>query len=63
VAFALPALRAVAKGGKEELSSFLDSYIFEMKVIMAALGLNDLKTLKAKGHYFFWVENREYRKL
>lgn len=63
VAFALPALRAVAKGGKEELISYLNSYIFEMKTVMSILGFNNLETLRKKGHNAFWIDGKEYRKL
>jgi len=63
IAFAYPALRAVAKGGKEELSSFLDSYIFEMKAIMSILGFDTLEKIRKKGHNFVWIEPKLFRRL
>ncbi|MCG3225346.1 MAG: type 2 isopentenyl-diphosphate Delta-isomerase [Candidatus Heimdallarchaeota archaeon] len=50
VAFALPVLKAIAKGGKDELRSFLSSYIFEMKATLAFIGRKNLKNLREKGH-------------
>ncbi|MHA1397638.1 MAG: type 2 isopentenyl-diphosphate Delta-isomerase [Candidatus Heimdallarchaeaceae archaeon] len=50
VAFALPALRALAKGGTEELEKYILSYTFEMQTIMALLGSSTLKELRKKIH-------------
>ncbi|MCG3221304.1 MAG: type 2 isopentenyl-diphosphate Delta-isomerase [Candidatus Heimdallarchaeota archaeon] len=63
VAFALPALRAIAKGGKEELISLLNSYIFEMKAIMSILGYDNLETLREKRNNGFWVDNKAFKRL
>jgi isopentenyl-diphosphate delta-isomerase len=63
VAFAYPALRAVAKGGKEELKSFLDSYIFEMKTVLSILNLDNLGEIRSKGHRSVWIDPKAYRKL
>jgi isopentenyl diphosphate isomerase/L-lactate dehydrogenase-like FMN-dependent dehydrogenase len=63
VAFAYPALRAVAKGGKEELNSFLDSYIFEMKAVMSILGFDNLEKVRTKGHNFVWILPKSLRQL
>lgn len=63
VAFAYPALRAVAKGGKEELISFLDSYIFEMKTVMSILGFENLERARIKGHKFIWTDSKAYKRL
>lgn len=46
VAFALPVLKAIAKGGVEELKNFLNSYIFEMKTVMAMIGIKNLKEME-----------------
>lgn len=50
VGFALPVLQAIAKGGKEELRSFISSYIFEMKTTLAFIGKQNLESLKEKRH-------------
>ncbi|MHA1953323.1 MAG: isopentenyl-diphosphate delta-isomerase [Candidatus Heimdallarchaeaceae archaeon] len=63
VAFALPALQAIAKGGKEELISLLNSYIFEMKAVMSILGSDNLETMKKKRNNALWVDGRAYKKL
>ncbi|MFW9852779.1 MAG: type 2 isopentenyl-diphosphate Delta-isomerase [Candidatus Thorarchaeota archaeon] len=46
VAFALPVLKAIAKGGVEELMNFINSYVFEMKTVMAMIGIKNLKEMK-----------------
>lgn len=63
VAFAYPALRAVAKGGKAELSSFLDSYIFEMKTVMSTLGFDSLEKARSEGHRYLWIDPLLYKRL
>lgn len=47
VGFALPALRAVMKG-EEELVLFLETFLKEMKIVMAMLNVKNIKELKMK---------------
>ena len=46
VAFALPVLRTLAKGGEDELRKFMSNYILELKTSMAMLGSKNLHQLK-----------------
>jgi isopentenyl-diphosphate delta-isomerase len=46
VAFALPVLKTIAKGGVEELRNYLYSYTFELKTSMAMLGIKNLQELE-----------------
>ncbi len=50
VAFALPVLKALAKGGVSELRKFITTYIFELRTTMAMLGAENLHQLKKKTH-------------
>jgi len=50
VAFALPVLKALAKGGVDELRKYISTFIFEMKTSMAMLGCENIQQLKKKGH-------------
>jgi len=52
VSLALPILKAAAKGGIEELRSFLTSYIFEMRTVMSMIGAKSVKELKKRRHKF-----------
>jgi isopentenyl-diphosphate delta-isomerase len=49
VAFALPVLKALSKGGLDELRKYLSTFIFEMKTSMAMLGLENIEQLRKKG--------------
>jgi isopentenyl-diphosphate delta-isomerase len=46
VAFALPVLKSIAKGGIEELRNYLYSYTFELKTTFAMLGIRNFQELK-----------------
>jgi len=46
VAFALPVLQAIGRGGIDELRNFLSSYVFEMKTVMAMLGIENLEKME-----------------
>ncbi len=48
VALALPILKTYKKEGEEGIRSFISTYIYEMKIIMAMLGLKNIEELKDK---------------
>ena len=52
VSLALPILKAAARGGVEELKSFLLSYIFEMRTVMSMIGAKNVVDLKKRRHKF-----------
>lgn len=46
VAFALPVIKAIKKGGIEAVENLIYSYVTEMKIVMAILGKKNLKELQ-----------------